>query len=577
MTRHALLLLLLLPCLAPAALAQTVRPGQERPTLPSIEEEKPPPTLTLPDIPDFEPKPRAPGDILPPLEAPEPGDLSSLEAGGRVRIEAIETRGNTVLPPNALEAIESRYAGRELDLADLEALRDELTLAYVERGYVTSGAVIPSQSVAGGVLVVDLVEGVLQGIEIETDGRLRPGYLRARLERSAGSPVNVRELEEALQVLQQDERIRSVEAALVPGERRGESVLRVRVYEQAPWVVTLAGDNHASPVIGEWRGTAEASYANLIGIEDVLSAEYQGSSGLNDVRAAFETPFTPWGTRIALHMRRTWSEVVEDPFADLDIEADTETYGLTLTQPVWRSRHLRTDLFATGEWRRSESYLGGERFSFVPGPHDGVAKIAVVRFGTDALYRSSQQVVALRSMLSVGLDALDSTINSGEVPDSRFVSWLLQAQGARRLPWLETQIFGALSLQLADRPLLGLEQFALGGRYTVRGYRESQLVRDQGVAGTLELRFPVPLPHSERWRPSLALAPFFDAGRSWNADRGTTGDQNLASVGIGLLLGLNEQAHFEIYWGDSLENVSHFGEDSLEDEGIHLGLTVTLP
>jgi len=69
----------------------------------------------------------------------------------------------------------------------------------------------------------------------------------------------------------------------------------------------------------------------------------------------------------------------------------------------------------------------------------------------------------------------------------------------------------------------------------------------------------------------------FDAGRSWNANRPTNGDQNLASVGIGLLLGLNERAHFEIYWGDSIENVTHFGEHTLEDEGIHLGMTLGLP
>ena len=567
--------LLLIPALlllgsARVASAQTVRPGQERPPLPPIEEQQPGPTLTLPEIPDFEPRPRTPSDILPPLEEGALGEA-------RVRVDSIEFRGNTVLNDSELRGIESRYVGRELGLSDLEALRDELTYAYVGRGYVTSGAVIPSQSVAGGVLVVDVVEGVLQDIEVETDGHLRPGYVRARLERSAGPPVNVKELEEALQVLQQDDRIRSVQAALVPGERRGESILRVRVEEREPWTVTLAGDDYASPAIGEWRGTAEGTYANLIGVGDVLSAEYQGSTGLNDVRAAFETPFTPWDTRVELHMRRTWSEVVENPFQDLDIKDETETYGLTLTQPAWHSRNLLAELFATAEWRRSESYLQGDSFSFVPGPHDGVAKIAVLRFGMDALYRSSLEVLSLRSMLSVGIDALDSTINSGDIPDSRFVSWLLQLQGARRLPWYDTQIVGALSLQLSDRPLLGLEQFEIGGRYTVRGYRESQLVRDQGVAGSVEFRIPVPLPSSERWRPELAIAPFFDAGRSWNANRSTSGDQNLASVGIGLLLGLNEQAHFEIYWGDSIEDVTHFGEHTLEDEGIHLGMTVSLP
>jgi hemolysin activation/secretion protein len=571
--RIDLSLLLLSLLVAGGVTAQTVRPGQERPALPPMEDGRRP-TITLPDAPDFEPTPRTPGSVLPPLEE-EP--TPRLDSGGRVRIDAIDIRGSTALPESVLREIGARYVGRELGLPDLEALRDEVTLAYVDRGFVTSGAVIPDQSVAGRTLVIDVIEGRLEDIRVETDGHYRERHLRARLERSAGPPVNVARLEEALQVLQQDEHIRSVEAALVPGRRPGESILQVRVREREPWRLLLAGDDYVSPSIGTGSGTALASYANLIGVGDVLSAQYQGSSGLDDARAAFATPFTRWDTRIELDVRRTWSEVVEDPFDDLDIEAETETYGVTLAQPVWRSRSVLGELFVTGEWRRSESFLLGEPTSFVPGPDDGVAEIAVLRFGGEGGYRSPSQVLALRSMVSVGLDAFGSTINSGDTPDSRFVAWLLQLQAARRLPWLEAQIVGTVELQLSDQPLLGLEQFSIGGRYTVRGYRENQLVRDQGVAGGVELRIPLPLPAGERFRPTLQIAPFVDAGRSWNADRSSPGDQKLVSVGVGALLGLDDRARLEFYWGHALESVERFGEHSIQDDGIHVGLTVELP
>ena len=38
------------------------------------------------------------------------------------------------------------------------------------------------------------------------------------------------------------------------------------------------------------------------------------------------------------------------------------------------------------------------------------------------------------------------------------------------------------TLQLASEPLLNIEKFALGGINTVRGYRENQFVRDNGLA-----------------------------------------------------------------------------------------------
>jgi hemolysin activation/secretion protein len=63
-------------------------------------------------------------------------------------------------------------------------------------------------------------------------------------------------------------------------------------------------------------------------------------------------------------------------------------------------------------------------------------------------------------------------------------------------PW-DTEILFRTDLQLANNPLLPLEQLAVGGRYTVRGYQENQLVRDNGVIAQLEAR--VPVVHEHRW------------------------------------------------------------------------------
>ena len=80
------------------------------------------------------------------------------------------------------------------------------------------------------------------------------GWVRGRLERATRRPVNVNDLERRLQLLQQDDRIRAVNAALIPGSRRGESVLRVQLSEAESWRVRLEADNHGSPAIGSEAG-----------------------------------------------------------------------------------------------------------------------------------------------------------------------------------------------------------------------------------------------------------------------------------------------------------------------------------
>jgi hemolysin activation/secretion protein len=200
----------------------------------------------------------------------------------------------------------------------------------------------------------------------------------------------------------------------------------------------------------------------------------------------------------------------------------------------------------------------------------------VLRGGLEWTYRSPAQVLALRGMISGGLDALGATHHPGDaVPDGQFVAGLIQAQWARRLPIADAYTIARANLQLADRPLLGLEQFSIGGRFSVRGYRENEVVRDSGADGSLELHVPIPLPGVGDWHPGLEAIPFLDAGYAWNQSRQPFPrgeDQDLVGAGIGARLEITSRLAFEVFWGASLTDVDSIGGDSLQDHGVHVGL-----
>jgi hemolysin activation/secretion protein len=558
-----------------AAQLSDVRPGDERPELPPYLEPSERDVVEPPRVPDFEPPGRPPGEVLPPLELPDEANTRGLEGGVQTTLREIQVHGNSVLSQEELEEIAAPHLSRPFGFAEVQQLRDALTAAYVDRGYVTSGVVIPPQSLADGLLEIWAVQGVVTSIRVETDGRLRESWVRSRLERAIGPPVNVKELERALQVLQQDEKIRSVDARLVPSERRGEALLRVNVQETPPTSLRIAGNNYNSPAIGSGRGEMRASYNNVTGFGDALRGEYNGGIGLQDLRGQWEWPVSPWDTLVQAHFRRTWSEVVEDPFDHLDIRSETETYGVRVSQPLYRSLNTSIGAFLIGEYRRSDSYLFDHHFSFVPGPDDGVAKIAVLRVGGDWIWRTNDQVVAARAIFNQGLPWFGATSNRGRgVPDDEFSVFLGQLQFARRFPeLLGVELVLRGDAQLSDDPLFALEQFAVGGHDSVRGYRESRLVRDSALVGSVELRIPVPMPGLREWRPSFAIAPFFDVGRSWNVERGELARKDLMSVGIGGRLSLRESLDIEVYWGVDLKDIDSLGDDdTLQDDGIHLGL-----
>ena len=101
----------------------------------------------------------------------------------------------------------------------------------------------------------------------------------------------------------------------------------------------------------------------------------------------------------------------------------------------------------------------------------------------------------------------------------------------------------------------------------VRGYRENQLVRDNGLVGSLELRIPLLPKRTGKLR--LRVAPFVDAGRSWNDRRSTFGSQNIASAGLGLLLDYR-QVNARVYWAHGFDDTDNGNPgNDLQDGGVH--------
>ena len=170
----------------------------------------------------------------------------------------------------------------------------------------------------------------------------------------------------------------------------------------------------------------------------------------------------------------------------------------------------------------------------------------------------------------------DATINSGPGATGRFFSWLAQVQGVHRFDQLGgTQLIGRIDLQLADNHLFPLEQMPIGGRYSVRGYRENSLVRDNGLLSSLEVR--IPLYQSIRGEDVVQLAPFLDYGRAWNTAFDTPAPRYLFSAGVGIRWNIlpQDRARFEVYWGQQL---NHFdtGRGNLQDHGVHVQVTINV-
>ncbi len=537
---------------------------------------------------EFEqPQPPA-SPVLPTVPIPPEGEVQKQPGTVRVFVRDVMVTGSTVFSDAEIAEVTAPFKNRTLLTEDLERLRLALTLLYINKGYLTSGAIIPDQDVAAGVVAVHIIEGTLSRIDVHGNRWFSSSYLHDRLELGKRTPVMLEPLQEQLQLLQQDRRIERINAELRPGDERGESVLNVRVQDKQPFHASLDVNNYQTPLVGEARGIGTLTHDNLTGHGDVLNLSYGHSSGAFPiVDASYALPLNRYGTTFSPYYRRYDFKLIEEPFGPLQLKTNTEIIGMSLRQPVYRTVTDEVALSIIGEHLFTQSFVFGNLpIDLFPGFQNGAATVSALRFAQEWTHRTVDTVLAVRSRFSVGLNVLGATINpNSDTPDGQFFSWLGQVQAIQQFgeKFFGMQLLERMDLQLTNSPLFPLEQVSLGGRYTVRGYREVTALRDNIFLASIESRFPL-----WRWasgEPMIQFAPFIDVAHGWNLGENRPSPINpsptfvetLASVGAGLRWNIlpKERATFEIYWGQQLNHVARIS-NTVQDHGVHVGLVVNL-
>ncbi len=518
------------------------------------------------------------------LPAPPTTQSTALPLEGTIHVTGFRYTGNTKLSAAQLDtAVRKILSKHNLTMEDLEQARQALTMAYVDAGYINSGAILPDQSVEGGLITFNIVEGKLTNVDLKGNQRLRQSYITSRVWPDAGEPLNILTLKNNLEILRLNPNLRSINAELKPGLLPGQATLDTTVHETWPYQLALEFDNRRSPSIGAERFSLLASDSNLTGVSDSLAVRWgltKGGledirwAGSSDVSADYTIPLNARDTTLEFNFTNSDSLVVQTPFTSLNIQSRTESFALTLRHPFYRTPDTDFAVFVTAARRYNKTFLAGAPFSFAPGAHSGESDVTVLRLGQEYNHRTTDYALALRSTFSFGIDALGATTNPDSVADSHFFTWLFQAQHVRRLFGSDNQIIFRFATQVSADPLLSLEQFSIGGLDTVRGYRENELVRDNGMIGSIELRIPL---LQKQGQAILTFAPFVDIGYGWNSragDNSVPPDLLLPSTGIGFLFTPNSHVNGQIYWGIPFKNVKDSGHN-IQDEGIHFDLIIS--
>ncbi|MFT3817812.1 MAG: ShlB/FhaC/HecB family hemolysin secretion/activation protein [Rubrivivax sp.] len=456
---------------------------------------------------------------IPPAQAADP-PLPPVPAAAPLQAQRVRFEGLSALPAAELEALAAPFLGRPLRALELEELRQRVTRALIERGFVNSGALLADPAVdAEGTLTLRIVEGRVTRLRAQGLERLDEAYLSSRLLR-VGEPFNLNALQERFQLLLADPLFERLNARLLPDEGLGRAVLDVDVTRARPWSFSLFANNQLAPAIGSAAAGVDGSIRNITGWGDALAATaYAGRGGNLSHDASWALPLFARSTVATLRLARLHASVVEEPVKVLDVDSLVGVREFGISQPLIDDARRRLTIALTHSLRHNATtILGGLPYSAVAEEPTGTTRTESWRLQPELTLRLDRHVLALRATLLKGRNNLPADPVLPDTPPRRYTLWQLQGQAALAMGDDGSQWLLRAQAQHSPDRLVPLEQMAIGGRQTVRGYRENTLVRDNAWSASVEYHRPVW--RSDEHRAALKLVPFVDAGQVLEPGRG---------------------------------------------------------
>jgi hemolysin activation/secretion protein len=540
----------------------------------------PPPTQPDPNRDRFlqpvpQPSPEPPQ--IPPTVPPQPpSPVPPTLPNAAIEVQKIQVVGSTILSQDEINALVKPLEGRSATLEELKQIADKITEIYLNRGYITSRAVLPPQTITAGVVQIQVIEGKLTRIEVEGTKRLDPSYIRSRIRLGARMPLSTASLEDQLRLLRVDPLFSNVEASLRAGDNEGESILIVRVSEANPFQPSFSIDNYSPPSVGSERVGVSLRHRNITGNGDELGAAYYRSLGDSDVfDFSYRLPLNAMNGTLQLRAAPNRNSIVQPPFNRFDISGKSHLFEVSYRQPLRRTPIEEFALSTGFTYQTGRTFVGGEPFSFgIPEESRGVTTTSTIKLGQDYIRRDPQGAWAVRSQFTIGTSLFDANEYEGSEPDGQFFSWLGQVQRVQRLNDKHLLILQS-DLQLSANSLLPSQQFVIGGGQSLRGYRQNVRSGDNGFRVSIEDR--ITLQRDASGNPKLQLAPFLEAGTVWNTANNPNKLPNqrfLAGVGLGVIWEPIQRVNLRVDYAFPLVRISDRG-DNLQDKGIYFNIIYT--
>lgn len=352
------------------------------------------------------------------------------------------------------------------------------------RGHTTTKVLAPPQDLGTGVLVLQVMPGRIGRIRIEPQGTR--AFLGNALPFDEGNVLWLPDLDQALENLQ---RVPTVQAdiQIAPGNEPLTSDLQIRWTQPFPLRLNLTADDSGSSGTGKYQGSATVSHDHAFTLNDLLYLTITGDLGGGDAgkrgtRGRVAHYSLPWGYWLWSFnsSRNRYFQSVPGLNGDYLYHGTSRSQDVSLRRVFARDGTSKSSASLKLWVRASENFiddaeLRGQR-----------RRLGGYELGLHHQQRADAMRIDLGAALKRGLHGMGANRayeeSRGEgTHQFRLLSADLQVQAPLNLLGRNWHFNSQWRWQRHWTPLTPQDRFAIGGRYTVRGFDgESVLSGDSG-------------------------------------------------------------------------------------------------
>lgn len=375
-------------------------------------------------------------------------------------------------------------SGRCLGTKGIQILVKQVQNAILARGFITTRVLVTQQNLNDHRLTLTVIPGRIGAIRLAKGSNPR-GTLWNAFPAKPGDLLNLRDLEQALENLQRVPTA-STHINIKPGEQPGTSDIVTDWQQRFPFRLSMWVDDAGSEATGRYEGTVVLSYDDWLTLNDLFYASFTRDLGLDnnhDKKGTqsytfhYSVPYGYWMLGFTTNRFRYY-QTVAGINQNYRYSGTGTRQDLKLSRIVHRSAHGKTRISL-------DAYLQ----TYGNAIDDTTIEVQQRRMAGYILGINHRQYIGRANLdMDIGYRWGTGALGAEPAPEEAYGGGTSRPHIATASIQFNTPFSalgqywryqGELRGQYNYTPLIPQDRFAIGGRYTVRGFSGEQVLSSE--------------------------------------------------------------------------------------------------